>query len=77
MLPVDNVVLLAVVLDQQARFAKVVSRQAGEQVVSHLEMQAAVNELDIWGTHDIHGGPELPRGEGLGRSEVLGGAGEV
>lgn len=77
MLPVHNVVLLAVVLDQQARFAKVVSGKAGEQVVSHLKMQAAVNELDIRRTHDVHGGPQLPRGEGLGRSEVLGGAREV
>jgi hypothetical protein len=46
-------------------------------VVSHLKMQAAVNELDIRRTHDVHGGPQLPRGEGLGRSEVLGGAREV
>lgn len=56
---IGDVLLGAVLFDQQARFAEVMSRHSGEEVVSDLQVQAAVDEFDVLGTHYVHRRPEL------------------
>ena len=64
----------AELLHQRRQLAEVVARDAGEEVVHCLELQAAVDEVEPFRAGDVHGGAQLLLCEGLAGSEV-GGAG--
>jgi hypothetical protein len=69
--------VLAEVLDGRLHAAQVVARDAREEVVHGLELEAAVYEVELSGAVDVHGGAELLLGERLGGAEVRGGHAEV
>ena len=77
MLPVENILLLTILLDQQTGRPEVMPRQAREEMVCDLEVQTAVKELDLRRADDIHGSSKLTRGERLGWTEILGRAGKM
>jgi hypothetical protein len=70
-LPVHHILLLAILLDEQACLAKVVSWHPREEMVGHLKVKASVNKLDRRRAFDVHCGPDLPRREGLDGPEVV------
>ena len=45
---VQDLLLLAVLLDEQTGFAQLMPRQAGEQMVRDLQVQTTMNELDLF-----------------------------
>jgi len=55
MLPVEYVLLFAVLLHQQASCSKIMSRKSRKEVMSDLEVEPAVNELNLRGADHIHG----------------------
>lgn len=67
----------AEVLHECLQAAEIVARDAREEVVDGLELQAAVDEVEPGGAGDVHGGAELALGEGLGGAEVGGGGAPV
>jgi hypothetical protein len=77
MLDILDVLLIAVFLDQQASFSKVVSRHPGEEVMRDLQMETSVNELDIFGADYVHGSTKLTRGERFEWTQIISGASEM
>ena len=45
---VQDLLLLAVLLDEQTGFAQLMPRQTGEQMVRDLQVQTTMNELDLF-----------------------------
>lgn len=49
--------LFCKLFDEKTCFAEVVTRETGEEVVRDLEMETAVDELDVRGANHVHRGP--------------------
>lgn len=62
--------LPAELADVDLGLAEVVARQAREQVVDGLELEAAVDEVEPGRAVDVHGGAELALRERLGLAEL-------
>jgi len=45
---VENVLLFAIVLDQQAGRSQVMTRESRKEMMCHLQVQSAVHKLDLW-----------------------------
>jgi hypothetical protein len=77
MFDILDILLVAVLFDQQARFPEIMSRHPWEEVMCDLKMQTSVYELDILGTDYVHRCPQLTRREGFGGAEVVSRTGEM
>ena len=65
MFNVLDILLVAVLLDQQASFSEIVPGHTGEEMVRDLKVETSVNELDILGTDYVHCRTELTGREGF------------
>lgn len=69
---VRDVDFLAKLHDKLLASTQVVSRDAREQMVYRLELQAAVKEVEPLWAIDVHSGPQHALREGFGDAEVCG-----
>ena len=72
MFAIRQILHFAILLDHRARLAEIVAWHAGKEVVCNLQMQTAVNKLDVGRTYHIHGCTQLTGGERLAGTKVLG-----
>jgi hypothetical protein len=60
-----DILLITVLLDQQASFSKIVPWHTGEKMMCDLEVETSVDEFDILGADYVHCRSELTRREGF------------